>query len=88
MLTSRLEEVTKQLDRIQREQSQEEASRRSTSEAPCSDLSLPNPSPLHNQPDPSHVFGLHQIDGQCSQVAMQELDGIRLSSFDIVELFK
>lgn len=89
-ISSRLEEVTKQLDRIQRAQSQQQdVLSRSASEAPCSELVLPKQTPIPSeQPDSNQVFGLHQIDSQCSQVSTRELEGIQISSFNIVELFK
>jgi hypothetical protein len=87
----RLEEVTKELDRIKRARSFQE----DDTASPASPLTDPQriSSLAQNggglaQMDTGNPFGLDELDNASSQVSFQSLEGYHLNSLQISELFR
>ncbi|PSS15074.1 hypothetical protein M430DRAFT_256476 [Amorphotheca resinae ATCC 22711] len=89
-LKSRLEEVTRQLDRIKRAQSYQEDTPLSPRSSLASAAHLPTPSSTEGDglPDPASAFGLDQLDLEASQVSAQSLESYYLTGTEILKLFR
>lgn len=92
MNESRLEEVTRQLDRIKRAQSHHEDGPLSPGSSLLSGTQEATPSSSRNdggfQLDTATAFGLDQVEDEYSQVSPQSLENYHLSGPDIVILFR
>ena len=87
----RLEEVTKELDRIKRARSfqeEESASPASPLTDPQRTNSLVQNEASLPQLDTGNPFGLDELDNTSSQVSFQSLEGYHLNSLQISELFR
>lgn len=87
----RLEEVTKELDRIKRARSFQE----DDSASPASPLTDPQRTSNLAQTgeglaqlDTGNPFGLDELDNACSQVSFQSLEAYHLNQLQISELFR
>lgn len=91
MAKRRLEEVTKELDRIKRARSSQEDG--STTPAspltdPQSTNSLAQTGGSLAQYDTRNPFGLDELDDTSSEVSFQSLEGYHFSALQITELFR
>jgi hypothetical protein len=91
---SRLEEVTRQLDRIKRAQSyQDDPPLSPAASSLTSGGHIPTPGSIKQeafsvQLDLASAFGLDLLDNEASQVSARTLEGYYLSGIDIARLFR
>ena len=89
---SRLEEVTRQLDRIKRAQSYQDDIPLSPAPSLASGGHLATPGSIGQdglpRPDLASAFGLDQLDNEASQVSAQSLESYYLKGMDIAKLFR
>lgn len=87
----RLEEVTKELDRIKRARSFQEEDSASPA-PPLMDPQRPNSLTQNGgslpQLDTGNPFGLNELDNASSQVSFQSLEGYHLNALQISDLFR
>ena len=92
-MQSRLEEVTRQLDRIKRAQSYQDdipLSPAPSSLASGGHLATPGSTGQDGLPqlDLASAFGLDLLDNEASQVSAQSLESYYLNGMDIAKLFR